>query len=317
MSNNHLPEFRLAFFGPRFWLTWIQLAFFKLLGILPLSLCMFIGRRLGDLFYLLGRQRREYARVNMALCFPEKSPEERETLVRGTMQSTATMIIEAALALWGPSNYFRNKYTITGLDRLEKARQSGQGILLLGCHLTTLDVTGRIIAYHFEYDLLYRPDKNPLLAYMIAHGRERFAGGDAIARNDLRKLVSNLRAGHIVWYAPDQDFGPSYSVFAPFFGIEAASMTGTARIARMGKAVVMPLVHYRDPVNHSYEVVIGEPLENFPTGDEVADATRVNQLMEAAIRPHPEQYLWVHRRFKTRPPGEPGFYPPKKRRKAK
>jgi Kdo2-lipid IVA lauroyltransferase/acyltransferase len=316
LSNQHLPEFRLAFFGPRYWFTWIQLAFFKLLGFLPFSLCMTLGRWLGDLFYLVGRQRRDIARINIALCFPEHSPEEREQMVRKSMQSTGKMIIEAALALWGPKDRFRNRYTINGLDRLEKARQTGQGILLVGCHLTTLDVTGRIIAYHFGYDLLYRPDNNPLLAYMIAHGRDRFSVGDAIARNDLRKLVSNLRAGHIVWYAPDQDFGPSYSVFAPFFGVQAASMTGTARICRMGKAIAMPLVHYRDEENNRYEVTIGEPLEGFPTGDEVADATRINQLLEAAILPHPEQYFWVHRRFKTRPPGEPGFYPPKKRRKA-
>jgi Kdo2-lipid IVA lauroyltransferase/acyltransferase len=117
----------------------------------------------------------------------------------------------------------------------------------------------------------------------------------------------------VSWYAPDQDYGIKHSVFVPFFGVQAATVTGTARIAELGKAVVIPFTHYRDEHN-CYHLVIDAALQNYPTGDDVADATRINEILEKAIAKQPDQYLWVHRRFKTRPLGEPSLYPKKKRR---
>jgi KDO2-lipid IV(A) lauroyltransferase len=154
--------------------------------------------------------------------------------------------------------------------------------------------------------MLYRKDPNPLLAYKLISARESFAG-NAIVRTDTRQLIKNLRHGNVVWYAPDQDFGAKHSVFAPFFGVRAATVVGTARIAELGKAVVIPFAHYRDENNH-YHLVIEPPLDGYPTGDDVSDATRINHSIETAIAKQPDQYLWVHRRFKTRPEGEPSFY---------
>jgi KDO2-lipid IV(A) lauroyltransferase len=127
-------------------------------------------------------------------------------------------------------------------------------------------------------------------------------------------MIRRLREGKVVWYAPDQDYGPKQSVFAPFFGVPAASIVATMRIAEMGRAVVVPLYHYRDENDH-YHVEIQEPLENFPSGDDLADAARVNAVIERNVARYPDQYFWVHRRFKTRPEGEPPCYPLRKRRR--
>lgn len=306
MEDNNQPEFHLSFYGPRYWLTWLGLGIFHVLGRLPMSLSLGVGRILGDLFYLFARSRRHIAEVNIAKCFPQLSPAEQNKLVRRIMHSTGKSVVESSVALWGPERQLKQRYTISGLEHIEAARANGQGVLLVGCHFTTLDAAARILAFNFKYDILYRKDPNPLLAYKLISARESFAG-NAIVRGNTRQLIKNLRQGNIVWYAPDQDFGAKHSVFAPFFGVSAATVVGTARIAQLGKAIVIPFAHYRDEQNR-YRVVIEPPLENFPVGDDVVDATRINRVIETAIAKQPDQYLWVHRRFKTRPQGEAGFY---------
>ncbi len=306
MDKNSPPEFHASFYGPRYWLTWLGLGLFHLLGRLPISVSMVFGQVLGDAFFLLARSRRHIAEINIAHCFPHLTPAEQRALVRKIMHSTGKSVVESSISLWGPARQFAQRYTIHGLEYIEAAKAKGQGVLLVGCHFTTLDAAARILAFHFKYDMLYRKDPNPLLAYKLIKARESFAG-NAIVRSDTRQLIKNLRQGHVVWYAPDQDFGAKQSVFAPFFGVQAATIVGTARIAELGRAIVIPLSHYRDERNH-YHLFIGAPLEGYPTGDDVADATRINHVIETAIAKQPDQYLWVHRRFKTRPEGEPGLY---------
>jgi KDO2-lipid IV(A) lauroyltransferase len=300
------PEFHPSFYGPRYWPTWLGLGFFHLLGYLPMGISLVFGRLLGDLFFYLAGSRRHITQVNIAKCFPHLSANEQYKLVRKIMHSTGKSIVESSVALWGPERQLKQRYTITGLEHIEAAQAKGQGVLLVGCHFTTLDAAARILAFHVKYDMLYRKDPNPLLAYKLIKAREGFAG-NAIVRSDTRQLIKNLRQGNVVWYAPDQDFGAKYSVFAPFFGVQAATVVGTARIAQLGKAVVIPFAHYRDE-NNQYHIVIDPALENYPTGDDVADATRINHIIETAIAKQPDQYLWVHRRFKTRPEGEASFY---------
>lgn len=269
-----------------------------------------MGSGLGRLLFHVAPARRRIAEVNIALCFPELTAAEQRTLVKRILCSVAIGAFESAKALWGPTSAFSQNYTIIGLEHIEAAQARKQGVLLVGCHFTTLDAAARILARHVRYDMLYRKDPNPLLAYQLIHARESFAG-QAIVRNNTRQLVRNLRNGHVVWYAPDQDYGIKQSVFAPFFGVSAATVVGTGRIAQLGKAVVLPFSHSRDQQGH-YHLVIGAPLEDFPTGNEVVDASRINQEIEASIRQHPDQYLWVHRRFKTQPAGQQSPYARKK-----
>lgn len=310
MDNHTPPAFHPSFYGPRYWPTWIGLGFFHLLGYLPMSISLAFGRLLGDVFYYLAGSRRHIARVNIALCFPELSADEQKTLLRKVMHSTGKSVVESSVALWGPERQLKNRYSIRGLEHIQAAQAKGQGVLLVGCHFTTLDAAARILSFHVKYDMLYRKDPNPLLAYKLISARESFAG-TAIVRTDTRQLIKNLRRGHVVWYAPDQDSGSKNGVFVPFFGVPAATVVATARVAELGRAVVLPFAHYRDENNH-YHLVIEPPLENFPTGDDVADATRINHTIETAVAKQPDQYLWVHRRFKTRPEGEPSFYAKRK-----
>lgn len=313
MDKHSPPKFHPSFYGPRYWFTWLGLGFFYVLGNLPMSITMPFGRFVGDLFFFIARSRRRIAEINIEKCFPQLSADEQQTLVRKIMQSTGKSMIETSVALWGRASQLNTRYTIAGLEHIDVAKQQGVGVLLVGCHFTTLDAAARILAFHVKYDMLYRKDPNPLLAYKLIGARESFAGS-AIVRSDTRQLIKNLRQGNVVWYAPDQDFGPKYSVFAPFFSVDAATVTGTARIAQLGKAVVLPFAHYRDDAAGHYHIVIEAPLQNFPTGEDVADATRINHEIEKAIAKQPDQYLWVHRRFKTRRPGEPQIYPAKRER---
>ena len=300
------PQFHISFYGPRYWFTWFGLGFFKLLASLPVSISMRLGAGIGHLFYYFARPRRHITEVNIALCFPELNAREQNQLVRGVMRAVGISVVETSIAFWGSDKQIKGRYTIKGVEHIEAVQAEGKGIILMGSHQTTLDLVGRILSSHITFDVLYRRDPNPLLSYMISQARERFATS-AIPRDDTRQLIRNLRKGHSVWYAPDQDYGLKHGVFAPFFGVNAATIVGTGRIAQMGQAKVIPMSYYRNAQGH-YDIEFYPPLDNFPSGDDVADATRTNAVIEEIIRRQPDQYLWVHRRFKTRPPGEPSFY---------
>lgn len=282
-----------------------MLAFFKICARFPVAFNFAIGRFVGVLFTHLAFSRWRVAATNIAVCFPDLAEREQEKIVRGVMRSCGIGMMETAMALWGQTDKLRDRHTIEGLEHIAEAQASGRGVLLVGCHLTTMDAAGRIINGYIKTDILYRKDPNPLLAYALIKAREQYVGA-AIVRSDTRQLIRNLRAGGVVWYAPDQDYGIKHSVFAPFFGIQAATVS-TARIAQLGKAAVLPFSHYRNDEG-CYRLVIGAELTDFPSGDEVADATRINKIIEDMVRTEPDQYLWVHRRFKNRPPGEACFY---------
>lgn len=312
LDNHSPPSFHKSFYGPRFWPTWLLLALFRVCGRLPYGVNLALGRFIGLLFYFLAPSRKRIAQVNIDLCFPELSATARARIVRGVIESCGISIMESAMALWGQADKFRSRSSVQGLEHIAAVQARGQGVLLVGCHLTTMDPAGRVICSYASVDMLYRKDPNPLLAYALIKAREKYLHS-AIVRSDTRQLIRNLRQGGIVWYAPDQDYGIRHSVFAPFFGMEAATVS-TARIAQLGKAAVLPYAHYRDEGGF-YRLVIGAELADFPSGDEVADATRINQIIESMIRQKPDQYLWVHRRFKTRPEGQDSVYAKKPSKK--
>lgn len=310
MDKTSAPEFHSSFYGPRYWSTWISLGFLYLVGRLPLPWATKLGAFLGHLLYYLAPSRRHIAAVNVALCFPELNAEQQQKLVRDIMRSTGINLTETCVALWGSAAQFEGRHTIEGFEHLTAALADGHGVLLMGAHFTTIDPGARGMALKIPFDVVYRRDPNMLFAYKILMARERVAE-KGIVRGDIRQLVRRLREGKVVWYAPDQDYGAKNTVFAPFFGVPASTITATSSIARMGRAKVVPVAHYRDGKG-GYQIIISPALENFPSGDDVADATRINSIIEAAVRRHPDQYLWVHRRFKTRPPGEENPYKRKK-----
>lgn len=305
------PVFRAYFLHPRFWPLWLGLGLLWLITQLPYAVLLRLGRCLGGVMYRLASSRRKIAARNLELCFPQMSAAEREALLKENFASTGITFFEMAIAWWWPAERLRRLGSIEGLEHLRQAEADGQGVILMALHFTTLEMGGGLLGMAQNMYGMYRPHKNPLFDYVQRRGREQRLLG-VIGRDDVRGMLKLLRAGGVVWYAPDQDYGAQRSVFVPLFGVPAATVTATSKFARMGRAQVIPFTQQRLPDGQGYRLVIHPPLADFPTDSEEADCLRVNQWIEQAISQCPEQYLWAHRRFKTRPEGEPKLYKKKR-----
>ena len=297
------------YLAPKYWLTWFGLGLLRTSILLPQSALVFLGKILGTLSYYLAPQQRKIALANITACFPELNKYEQVKLVRASMNSVGTTVFETALSWWGDKTRLHNLYRVEGLENLQRAKAKGKPLLLLGGHYTTLDISGNFLEEILpELCPTYKAAHNRLFHAIMMHSRERVYR-KLIPSKDMRTIIRTLKNGGIVWYAPDQDFGRDGSVFAPFLGVQTATLTITARLAKLADAIVIPYSSRRQPDGKSYVIHIDPALENFPSNDEVADATLINQALARNIKLAPEQYLWVHRRFKTRPIGEAQFYP--------
>ena len=269
-----------------------------------------LGGAAGGLMYRLMRRRRRIAHTNLALCFPLLDDAARSRLVRRHFRSLGLGFVETALAWWGSDSRIEARSRIVGAEHLEAALARGRGVILLGGHFTTFELSGRILASRFECGATYRPHDDPWWDAALRAGRGRHLPV-LVPHKDARAMVRHLGRNRILWYAPDQDFSSRRgrrSVFVRFFAEPAAATTATAWLARRSGARVVPFASYRLADDSGWEVVIGAALEDFPSGDDAADAARLNAVLEAQVERCPEQYLWVHRRFKTRPPGTPPAY---------
>ncbi len=290
------------------WPVWIGFGLLSVCARLPLSWQFWLGDRLGDLLRLAVKSRVRIVQRNLALCFPELSDSERVALCKTNLRSLGRMVIEAGLAWRGRPDQLRRIRRIEGLEHLQRAQEAGQGVLLLSGHFTTLEIGGRLAALDIpDIGGLYREHEDPAMEHLVRESRLRYTQ-DMFSRDQTRGAVRHLRRGNVLWYAPDQDYRRGGSEFAPMFGIAAATTTSTLDFARLGRAKVMFLHQRRRADGSGYDVSISEPLADFPSADPVADVARINGRIEAMIREVPEQYMWVHRRFKRRPPGEPDLY---------
>ena len=305
-------EFKAAdYLHPRFWPTWVGIGLLRLLAVIPYRLQLLVGRRIGDLTWLLSPRRRQIARINLELCFPELEVHERDRLMRKTFQSVGITLAETALSWWGSDSKLKSLYRIEGLEHLQAALAEGKGAILLGGHYTTLEISGRFLAFHSDaFQPIYKPARNPLFNALMVASRKRLFDG-LLDNKNMRTILRSLKDNKVVWYAPDQDFRRAQNVFAPFMGITAASLNMTPRLAKVSRSAVLPFYSQRLADGEGYLIRIMPRFDDFPSGDDVADTTRINAAIERQVREAPDQYLWVHRRFRTRPPGEPDLYPPK------
>ncbi|WP_043309449.1 lipid A biosynthesis lauroyl acyltransferase [Pseudomonas sp. ML96] len=304
------PQFRASFLHPRFWALWLGLGLLWLTVQLPYRVLLVLGRGLGALMYRVAGSRRHIARRNLELCFPQLSEAERERLLRDNFASTGIAFFEMAMSWWWPKARLAKLAHIEGLEYLQ---QEGQGVILMALHFTTLEIGAALLGQRQTIDGMYREHKNPLFDFVQRRGRERHnQDASAIEREDIRAMLKVLRAGRAIWYAPDQDYGPKQSIFVPLFGVTAATVTATTKFARLGKARVVPFTQERLADGSGYRLVVHPPLADFPGESEEADCLRINQWIEQAVSACPAQYLWAHRRFKTRPEGEPRLYKRKK-----
>ncbi|NVD35558.1 LpxL/LpxP family Kdo(2)-lipid IV(A) lauroyl/palmitoleoyl acyltransferase [Marinobacter lutaoensis] len=297
-----------AYRHPRWWPTWALIGLMWLGAQLPIRWQWPLGRAAGWLAWKFAHERRRTTEINIRLCFPERSEREQAALVRRSFLANGIGLMELGIA------WFRDPAKLTGITRvhgIEHYRQAlaeGKGVLLLGAHYSTLDLGGSLVTEYIEADVMQRDHNNPLMNAVMTRARER-RYGTVLGARDLRGLFRCLRQGRTVWYATDQDYGRKDIVFAPFFGIPAGTITATSRIAERSGCRVVPFSHFRHPDRPGYDIYFHPALENFPSGDDLADATRINRIIEQEIRKAPDQYLWMHRRFKTRPNrNDPGFY---------
>lgn len=294
------------FLHPRFWHTWLGLATLRLLCLLPYRWQLALGRRLGRLAQRLLKKRAHIARTNIGLCFPQKSPAEREQLLKQHFEAIGMGIFETALSWWGSDAQLKNLVTIEGIEHLQQAKAKGEGVVLITGHFCTLELAGHMLSLHNLMGAMYRPMKNPLMDQIILRARKRRLT-PVFARDDIRTMTRSLRKGEAVFYAYDQNYGLDHAQFVPFFGIPAATITTTSRFANMGHARVIPYFPKRE-ADGRYTITVHPPLEDFPSGNDEQDTLRLNRLLEQAVLEAPEQYFWIHRRFKTRPAGYDPVY---------
>lgn len=273
----------------------------RLIHLLPYDLQLTVGRIFGRIFRILVRRREKIARLNLELCFPKLTPAERDKLLRRHFEALGMSLIEGAMSWWGSDSEIQSLAEITGLEHVSKALESGKGVVLLTGHLTSMELSGHILGSYINIGAMYRPMKNKLMDKIIKKARCRRLS-PLFQRDDIRTMARALKNGQAVWYGFDQNYGKQHSVFVPFFGIPAATITTTSRFAKMGNAVVIPYFPFRTSSGR-YLIEIQPPLENFPSGNPENDTLRLNAILEEAILKRPEQYLWIHRRFKTRPEG--------------
>lgn len=301
------PPFPKRLLWPQWWPTWLLLGVMWLLSRMPYRAQLGFGRFLGRFTRRLPGSRRRIARRNLELCFPEKSIEERERLLEGALADLGLMVAESGLTWMSSDRAFaRVPSTLEGLEHLERCRTERRGVLLVGAHFSHLELSSRLVSQHIAITGMYRVMDNDALDWFTLHRRLTYGDG-MFTKEELRATVKYLKRGGTVWYAPDQDMRGKDSVFVPFFGIQASTITATHHLARLSGAAVIPFFHKRLD-DGGYALRLEAPLDNFPTDDAVADTARVNTYIERMVREAPAQYLWVHKRFKTRPPNTPSVY---------
>lgn len=287
-------------FAPRHWPVWLGVGLCMALARLPWGLQRAMGAAVGWLALRLLPDRREAARTNLALCLPELDGPAREGLLRANFRDVGIGLFEFARAWWGGVAPMRASARIEGLEILQRLQAEGRGVLLVSGHFMTLELCGRLLCDHVPLAGMYRKHRSPVMEWAVLRGRLRYASA-MFGNGDTRAAIRHLKRGGVLWYAPDQDMRGKDTVFAPFFGIPAATITATHQFARMTGCAVVPFFHRREGAD--YVLQVGQPLSPFPTDDAVADSAAVNAAIEAMVRQAPSQYLWLHRRFKRQPDG--------------
>ncbi len=279
-----------------------------LIHFLPFRVIVSLGNGLGSLLHVVAKERRMVATTNLRLCFPDMTSDEREQLVRAHFKMFARGLLERTILWWGSAERIRKLIRVEGIEHFEAIKHKPS--ILLTPHFVAMDAGGQWIAQETDTVCMYARQKNAYLTELLLQKRARFRQQKLYSRQQgLRPILKGMRAGHPFIYPPDQDQGIRDGAFIPFFGVPTATMTSMSRIAQMTDAKVVPSITRMLPGGQGYVLTFYPAWENYPSGDDVADALRMNEFIEQRVLEMPEQYFWVHKRFKTRPEGEASFYP--------
>jgi len=276
-----------------------------LLHFLPLSILAVLGRGLGMVLYFCARRRRKIAVINLSWCFPELDEVRRTQLARANFQALGRSILDRGILWWGSKERLLRLITVMGEEKIHALQEAGQPVILLVPHFFGLDAGAMAMAMRFDVVTIYAPQRNEVIERVFYKGRRRFGNQLMLTRQDgARTTVKAMKSGRPFYYLPDLNYRRRDSIFVPFFGIQTATITGLSRLSKAAGAAVVPCVTRMLPGGQGYRVELSDPWKDFPTADVEADTRRMNAWLEAVIRTMPEQYFWLHRRFKTRPEGE-------------
>ncbi len=309
MSTRHVqaPKFSLSFFLPKYWLIWLSIIFLYCISWLPYKVQRLLGKGLGLLLSIAAKNRIRVAHRNLLLCFPNMSQAQRDELLKANIEHAGMAILEAGMGWWWPDWRVRKHCKVEGYEHVQAILDKGKGVLGLAIHNMNLEMGCRIAGLQHPSVAFYRKHNNPLMEYMQYYGRAR-SNRYMIHKRDVRGLIQALDEGELCLYLPDQDYGPKRSVFVPFYAVpETASTTGTLLFANSANCETVFIVSLRTADGYLVRFVPG--LQDFPSGDDKQDVARVNKMVESLVDIAPEQYLWMHKRFKTRPQkSDPSLY---------
>ena len=280
----------------------------RLLSLLPLPLLWILGSALGGLLYWLHGPRRHIVLRNIEGCFPHLDRPAQRRMARQHFYGVGQAALSAGIAWWGSRRRLEHLVRCRDRHYYDWALAQGRPVILLSAHFVGMEIGGMYLSRERPMVDMYRRAKNKLFDEVFKRGRVRF-GGRVVERGEgLKPIIKAMRQGVVFIYLLDQDPGRHNTVFVPFLGVQAATLTALGRLTRITNAIVVPCFTRQLSYGRGYEVIFKPALDNFPTTNEVADATRMNWEIEQGVREMPEQYFWVHKRFKTRPLGEPDFY---------
>lgn len=307
--SNHVEDvklLKLEYLKPQYWGVWLFMGFLFISQLLPFKIQWQISRALGWLSFTLAKRRRHIAQVNVDICFPELNPQQKTALVKEIFHENMQGYLDSATAWFGDYERFKATLEVRGKEHIDQVHANGQGVVLAGAHFSILDLAGALTSLVMEMNVTYRPLDNKLMNAIMMRGRYRFCS-NAYHKKNVKGFISCLKRGGALWYAPDQDYGRKYAVFAPLFGRNASTISGLTFLSKSGNARIVPYSYHRKQNCQEYILEFYPPLPD--TGDEVQDATAYNQWLETAIRRYPAQYLWLHKRFKTQEnPDDPNPY---------
>jgi KDO2-lipid IV(A) lauroyltransferase len=287
---------------------WINLGILRTIALFPYRSQLLLGSVFGKIIQILSPKRQRVVDINLQLCFPEKSITERNKIKNASFQNIGIALLEMSMCWWWPEDRLRSLVEIRGREHIDTVVDSGRGVILLTGHFTSLEIGGRLFTLSMPLQAMYRTQKNRLFDSYLYTRRKSYLE-NAISRKNTRQMIKGIKQLIPTWYAPDQNFPNEKNVFVPFMGVQTATISAGSRIAQSSGGAMLPFYPERKKDGSGYIIWIEPPLEDFPSGDDEQDATAVNASIEKFVRQNPEQYMWVHKRFKTRPPGEPAIYP--------
>jgi lipid A biosynthesis (KDO)2-(lauroyl)-lipid IVA acyltransferase len=308
MNASHQPVFQRRFLRPRYWPVWFVMLLSVALAWLPGRLRAGLGDGVGWLLCRIDTRAGRIARKNLSLCYPQMTDGERNRLLREHFRIAAHILLGYGQLLVRSPRHLREQFDIQGLENVEQVIAMGKNIILLSPHFLAIEYAGQCLSQEHPLVSMTRLHSNPVMDWIVMRFRTRYGGEGYSHKASLVPLVKATRRGKWFIYFPDEDKGAKNNVFIPFYGIAKSTMPMLGKLAESCRAAVIPTLSFYSPERRRFSIEFLEPLEDFPTGDNAQDALRMNRLIEDMVSRDPAQYLWTAKIFRTRPPGEPGFY---------